>query len=74
MMNINAIPEPWRSFLSEIDAALEEETSFHCIGGFVITMLYGFDRTTADVDVILINPRDPDLKLISLAGKRQRTS
>ena len=69
MMNINAIPEPWRSFLSEIDASLKEETSFHCIGGFVIAMLYGFDRTTADVDVILIDPRDPDLKLISLAGK-----
>jgi hypothetical protein len=69
MMNINPIPEPWRSFLSEIDAALEQETLFHCIGGFVITMLYGFDRTTADVDVILINPRNPDLKLISLAGK-----
>jgi hypothetical protein len=68
-MTIRSISEPWRSFLSEIDAALEEKTSFHCIGGFVVTMLYGLERTTADVDVISIIPRDPDLKLVSLAGK-----
>lgn len=68
-MTINSVPEPWRSFLSVIDAALEEKTVLHCIGGFVITTLYGFERTTEDVDVISIIPHDPDLKLVSLAGK-----
>jgi hypothetical protein len=28
-----------------------------CIGGFVITMLYGLNRPTADVDVLEIAPR-----------------
>jgi Nucleotidyltransferase of unknown function (DUF6036) len=32
-------------------------------------LLYGLERTTADVDVISIIPRDPDLRLVSLAGK-----
>ena len=28
-----------------------------CIGGFVVTMLYGLNRPTADVDVLGIAPR-----------------
>jgi hypothetical protein len=68
-MTIDVIPEPWRSFLSEIDTALEEPTDFHCIGGFVVTVLYGLKRTTSDVDVISITPRDPDLKIVSLTGE-----
>lgn len=28
-----------------------------CIGGFVVTMLYGLNRATADVDVLEITPR-----------------
>lgn len=68
MMTTN-IAEPWRSFLAEIDAALDEETEFRCIGGFVVTLLYGLERATADVDVISIIPRDTDLRLVTLAGK-----
>ena len=45
------IPEPWSSFLSEIDAGISEEVEFHCLGGFVVTMVYRFERLTADVDV-----------------------
>jgi hypothetical protein len=45
-------PEPWKSFFSEIDAALSEAVELHCLGGFVMTILYGLDRLTAEVDVL----------------------
>jgi hypothetical protein len=45
-------PEPWDSFLSELDALLGRPTEFHCFGGFVATMLYGVPRTTEDVDIL----------------------
>jgi hypothetical protein len=40
-MPSNFPPEPWKSFFSEIDASLEEEVVLHCLGGFVMTILYG---------------------------------
>lgn len=64
------LPEPWRSFWKEIDEAATEAIEFHCLGGFVITLLYGFERTTADVDVISVIPRSPVNELINFAGKR----
>lgn len=51
------IPEPWLSFLQELDALATETVRMDCIGGFVVTMLYGLNRTTADVDVLEIAPR-----------------
>ena len=47
-----SILEPWNSFFTEIDSSLEEEVAFNCLGGFVMTVLYGFDRPTADVDIL----------------------
>ena len=44
--------EPWKSFFTEIDNSLQEDVELHCLGGFVMTMLYGLDRPTADVDVL----------------------
>jgi hypothetical protein len=46
--------EPWKSFFTEIDAALNQEVSFHCIGGFVAKILYELARETSDVDVLPI--------------------
>lgn len=63
------IPEPWKSFLVEIDDNLKERTDFHCIGGFVIAMLYNLKRETSDLDFISCVPRDDDGKLYELAGK-----
>lgn len=63
------IPEPWRSFWKEIDAALSEPVEFHCLGGFVITLLYGLERSTADVDFISVIPRKSVGGLIKIAGK-----
>jgi len=51
------VPEPWRSFLRELDQAAAAETCLHCIGGFVVSQLYGLARPTADVDVLAIVPR-----------------
>jgi hypothetical protein len=51
------IPEPWFSFPQELNALVTETVRMDCIGGFVVTMLYGLNRTTADVDVLEIAPR-----------------
>jgi hypothetical protein len=50
------IPEPWFSFLKELDALATETVRMECIGGFVVTVLYGLSRATADVDVLEITP------------------
>jgi hypothetical protein len=68
-MPLKSIPEPWKSFLSEVDDSLNEEVEMHCLGGFAVTMLYGLARLTADVDVALIKPRGESERLLKLAGK-----
>ena len=55
------IPEPWFSFLSEIDASVEEETHLHCFGGFVVTVVYGRERETSDIDVLTLVRRPAGL-------------
>jgi hypothetical protein len=47
-------PEPWLSFLCDLDGCLNEETIFHCIGGFAVVHAYGLHRATADLDVIAL--------------------
>jgi hypothetical protein len=59
--------EPWLSFLTEIDNFVDKETCFHCLGGFVVTQLYGSTRTTADVDFLTLVQRNDDL--IAYAGQ-----
>jgi hypothetical protein len=51
-------PEPWDSFLKDLDAAVDTSVRLDRIGGFVVTQLYGLDRPTADVDVIELDPRE----------------
>ncbi len=51
-------PEPWDSFLRDLDAAVNETTRMDCIGGFVVALFYGLGRPTADVGVIEIAPRN----------------
>ncbi len=50
--------EPWHAFLSDLDEILQSPARLDCIGGFVVTQLYGLDRPTADVDVIELAPRE----------------
>ncbi|PYT93476.1 MAG: hypothetical protein DMG36_09760 [Acidobacteria bacterium] len=50
------IPEPWGSFLEELDQRASGETRLDCLGGFVVTQLYGFSRETSDLDVLVVAP------------------
>jgi len=68
-MSKNAIPEPWKSFLKEIDETAKEPIELYCLGGFVITLLYGLERSTADIDVISVIPRYTASGLLEIAGK-----
>jgi hypothetical protein len=56
MLQPSTVPEPWFSFLRELDNIATEPVRLGCIGGFVVTMLYGLNRPTADVDVLEIAP------------------
>ena len=40
------IPKPWDAFLKDLDRSLEEPVEFHCLGGFVVTMMYGLVATS----------------------------
>lgn len=60
-MRTKAIPEPWLSFLREIDTDLNEETHLHCLGGFVVTVVYGSTRETSDIDSLTLVRHPADL-------------
>jgi hypothetical protein len=64
--SFKTIPEPWLSFLQELDSAVDGEVRLHCKGGFVITMVYGFSRPTADLDVLEIAPKDAARQMLEL--------
>jgi hypothetical protein len=69
VMSANIIPEPWKSFLNEVDEALTQEVLLHCLGGFVIRMLYDRPVPTADIDVVHIVPQSGYDELMRLAGE-----
>lgn len=54
-MSLADLKDPWRSFLREIDQRLQKPLELHCLGGFVVSELYGLSRTTADIDVLVAN-------------------
>ena len=68
MPELDSTPEPWRSFLRELDGLITAPVSLHCIGGFVVTMLYGLSRPTADIDFIEIAPRTAWQAIREIAG------
>ena len=61
--------EPWRSFLSDLAALLDQPTDLHCIGGFAISQYFGFARETADLDVLSIAPQPMKAAIAAAAGK-----
>jgi hypothetical protein len=69
MCSSNRPPEPWDSVLIDLDAAVDGPVRLDCIGGFVVTQVYGLDRTTGDVDVIDLAPREVGDMLLSLAAR-----
>lgn len=60
-------PQPWHAFFSALDEAVESITRLDCIGGFVVTQMYGLKRPTADVDVIELAPKEASDRLLQLA-------
>jgi len=66
---LDDIPSPWPSFLREIDQALTAPVELHCLGGFVLTVLYGLPRPTDDLDYITVIPKDASEELENLAGR-----
>jgi hypothetical protein len=66
------LPSPWGEFLDELDEALSEPVELHCIGGFVISLLYGLPRPTGDVDYISAVPRNRIEELERLAGRESK--
>src|SRR5215469_18043968 len=60
------IREPWNSFLRELDEKATEATRLDCMGGFVVTQLYGFSRATSDLDVLVIAPKEQLKPLLEL--------
>lgn len=67
-MRTELIPEPWRAFLADIDAALLEAVSLHCLGGFAVSLFYGVARPTRDVDVVDVRPHHLKQWLATIAG------
>jgi hypothetical protein len=63
MRGADGVSEPWNAFLKELDVWLE------CIGGFVVTMLYGMSRATGDLDVLEIAPRSMGTLFAEIAGE-----
>lgn len=62
-------PLPWSAFLDELDQAISEPIELHCIGGFVVSLLYGLPRPTGDLDYIAAIPRYRIEELEQLAGR-----
>ncbi len=65
----NRVPEPWLTFLTEIDESLDSEVQFHCFGAFAIVCLFGLPRPTEDVDILSALVRNNYQELFELAGK-----
>jgi hypothetical protein len=61
-------PEPWHSFLQELDELLTKSLALHCLGGFVVAQHYGVGRETADIDFLSAIPRTSDDDITALAG------
>lgn len=62
-------PEPWHAFFKELDDIVQEEAHLICVGGFVMTAVYGMPRTTSDVDVFSIAPAEARRQLVERAGQ-----
>jgi hypothetical protein len=65
-------PEPWHSFLSDIDFAIDQTVVLNCIGGFAIAMLHDLPRPTVDVDCLGVIPVEETAHLQGLAGEGSR--
>lgn len=65
---LSDLPSPWREFLGELDALLDESFALHCIGGFAVVVGYGLPRSTNDLDYRSLVPCNRIDDLQRLAG------
>lgn len=61
--------KPWLAFLREVDRALRKHVEVHCLGGFVLAVLWKLPRPTADVDFVEIRPSAAGEDLLRIAGE-----
>jgi hypothetical protein len=70
MTKTDRIPKPWGAFLRDLDDIATAAVDFHCIGGFVVNMKYGFSsRQTFDIDVLAITPNTQRQEFLQNAAK-----
>lgn len=62
------LSSPWKQFLGELDALLNEPIEFHCIGGFAVVAGYGLSRSTNDLDYRSLVPNHRIAHLQHMAG------
>jgi uncharacterized nucleotidyltransferase DUF6036 len=62
-------PEPWQSFLNEVDHDVGQRASIHCLGGFVLVHQYHVARTTVDLDFAAVVPDYLLPKLVAIGGR-----
>lgn len=67
-MPTDIVPEPWRSFLIDLDAACPAPMRMLCIGGFAVSLYYNMTRPTVDIDVVDVMPDEAKHTLVMLAG------
>ena len=65
------LPSPWKEFLANLDSKLEVSVELHCLGGFAVSVAYGFDdfRPTGDIDYTAVIPSNRGEVLEELAGR-----
>jgi hypothetical protein len=65
---LEGLPSPWRAFLNDIDQHLSVPVELHCLGGFVLAILYGLPRPTDDLDYFSVIPQHAFEELQALGG------
>jgi hypothetical protein len=65
-------PEPWRSFLRDLDGLLSAPVELRCLGGFVVTQQYGIGRETSDIDflAVIAQSREDDVEALAGLGSK----
>ena len=64
----SGLASPWVDFLDELDALLAGPAELHCLGGFVLTVLYARSIPTADIDCVAVIPQETAETLQQIAG------
>ena len=62
------LPERWGNYLRELDSRMSVPAELHCLGGFVVTVVYGVARDTGDLDVLTVVPGEQHNVLLALGG------